>query len=158
MAQQFAIRDNSGRWHRIWVIPTGLVMILLVAVILSVCLSQPSPIEKRFIGIWTWKDAPGEMVMQFRNDGTMRGIWPLAGRVSFERWWIEDDVFFMESSPRNTIGHLTRKHLLRHNFTMERCPLRHHSDGSVSFVISSGKERVLIPWDGELASFLKNAD
>jgi len=28
--------------------------------------------ERRFLGVWTWKDQPGEITIQYRDDGTMR--------------------------------------------------------------------------------------
>ena len=121
--------------------------------------------ERRMIGVWTWQDAPGEVVSEYREDGTMRYVvdYPQDRRINFVRWNIEGDKHVVESSPQNPLRYIYYKqwvHRVNRNvgFSTENATIDLCSDGSISFTLESGKSRVLIPWSSKVGDALKQAD
>ena len=121
--------------------------------------------ERRMIGVWTWQDAPGELISEYREDGTMRyGVDdPRDTRINFARWSIEGDKYVVEYSPQNLLRYIYLKQwVLRVNrnlgFGNEYSLIDFRSDGTISVTLDDGKKRVLIPWSSEMGDSLKQAE
>ena len=115
--------------------------------------------ERRMLGVWTWQESPGEIMFDFRDDGTMRyADRPSDISPSFMRWKIENNIFSIEFSERNTLEYVAKNLLFRRKWEPDQSPLTHNADGSIAFRISDGKDRVLIPWSSDQGEFLKKVE
>ena len=116
------------------------------------------------LGVWTWQDAPGGLICQYRDDGTMRYQFDeLKGKVHFARWRIEGDKHIVEHSPQDQLRYIYLKQFyLRvkrdEGFGNEYATIDFCSDGTISFMVGNGKEKVLIPWSSDQGEFLKKAN
>ena len=121
--------------------------------------------ERRMIGVWTWQDAPGKLVSEYRDDGTMRYVvdYPQDLRINFARWSNAGDKHVVEYSPQNPLRYIYLKQwVLRVNrnagFSPEFSGIIFRSDGTISFTLEDGTSRVLIPWSSKVGDALKQAD
>jgi hypothetical protein len=114
--------------------------------------------ERKMLGVWTWQDAPGEITSHYRSDGTMRYTdEPKDMNPGFVRWKIENEVISIEYSERNSLEYVAKNILFRRKWKRDTYPVKFSSDGTITFGISDGKERVLIPWSSEQGELLKTA-
>lgn len=121
--------------------------------------SRLSEGERKLLGVWTWQDAPGEMLAHYRADHTLRYGWaPFDGAPVFVRWNIEGDELVYEYSSRSTIKHTLFSKVLRRPAMRERFPLTFLDDGSVKFEMEDSMSRVLIPWSGQMSEEIQAAE
>ena len=94
-------------------IVTAFVAFLLMAVMLT-CFCQPklSAVEKKLLGTWTLKDKPGDYIVQFRPDLTMRASVQTMETVSSARWYTRNNCLFF-SADMHPISHVWRKFIMR---------------------------------------------
>ena len=114
--------------------------------------------ERRMLGVWTWQESPGEIMFDFRDDGTMRyADRPSDISPSFMRWKVEKDVLSIEFSEQNSLEYVAKNLLFRRKWQPDQHPVKYNADGSIAFTISAGKERVLIPWSSAQGELLKQS-
>lgn len=115
--------------------------------------------ERRMLGVWTWQDSPGEITSHYRDDGTMRYTdRPSDRNPGFMRWRIEKDVISIEYSERNSFEYVAKNVLFRRKWKPDQHPVKYNADGIITFTMSDGKERVLIPWSSDQGEFLKQSE
>ena len=107
--------------------------------------------ERRMLGIWTWKDTAGKMVIQYRTDRTLRYTYasPTGRRVIFMRWWFDGDTLCYEHSGRDTLVTAVNKHVLRVKYSGDRTPVVFNADGSVTHKLPDGSRKHAIPWQSK---------
>ena len=115
--------------------------------------------ERQMLGVWTWQESPGEIMFDFRDDGTMRYTdRPSDISPSFMRWKVEKDVLSIEFSEQNSLEYVAKNVLFRRKWQSDQNTLAYNADGSIAFKISDGKERVLIPWSSAHGELLKQIE
>ena len=111
--------------------------------------------ERRFLGVWTWQDAPGEMTCQYREDGTMHFTHaPNDTTLYSQKWKVDANVISFESVERNPFTFIVKKVLHKH----EQYQVTFNADGSITFKSPDGKVKVLIPWSSDQGEFLKQSE
>ena len=77
--------------------------VFLLSMILMYCWNSGlNASERRFLGVWTWQDAPGEMTCQYREDGTMHFTHaPNDTTLYSQKWKVDANVISFESVERN---------------------------------------------------------
>ena len=120
--------------------------------------------ERRMLGVWTWQDDPGDMIHEYRDDGTMRFLSDEPkDRVHFARWSIKRDKHIVEHSPQNLWRYMYLKQFYlrvkrNQGFGNEYATIDFRSDGTIPFTRDDGKKKVLIPWSSDMGDSLKQAE
>ena len=113
--------------------------------------------ERRFLGVWTWKHAPGEMTIQYRDDGTMRYTdLPVDPRVNSSRWYVEGDVFYEDYEKWSWAALVQTLRLGPRS--PDECRIRFNADGSMTQFHPSGSQVDFIPWNSDVGEYLKQID
>ena len=138
-------------------------LVLCLFVLIMICIQWWTPwlneSERRMVGVWTWQDAPGEMTCHYRSDGTMRYTDnPRDTSPVFLRWKTDNVIISIEYSERNSLEYVAKNILFRRKWLRDRYPVTFNADGTVTFTLSDGKKRVLIPWSSDQGDFLKKAN
>ena len=111
--------------------------------------------ERRFLGVWTWQNKPGEMTTHYREDGTMHfTIAPNNAIPYFNRWRVDGNVISLESVERNLLRFIVKKVLHQH----EQYQITFNADGNITFKSADGTVKVLIPWSSDQGEFLKQSE
>ncbi len=140
-----------------------LVLPLAAVIALFVVFARQAPLsteESRMLGIWTWQDSPGELVLYYRDDrtGVCTGKSYRDRTYTFLRWWVADGHFHIETSPQNAFQYFAAKYVLRQRCGEDAYPLRFPDDGTVAITLPDGTERTMIPWQGERADWLRRVE
>ena len=102
--------------------------------------------ERRFLGVWTWHDKPGEMTCHYREDGTMSYTFaPNNTSPYIKKWKVDANVISFERVERNLVTSIVKKVLHKH----EQYQVTSNADGSITFKSNNGKVKVLIPWSSD---------
>lgn len=113
--------------------------------------------ERRFLGVWTWKHAPGEMTIQYRDDGTLRYTrLPVDPRVNSSRWYVEGDVLYEDYEKWSWAGHVQSLRLGPRS--PEEHQIRFNPDGSITLFNQFGTQVDFIPWNSDVGEYLKDLD
>jgi len=96
-------RRSFWKWTTVLILGVGLVPWLLQS-------WKPwlNKSERRLVGLWTWQDAPGEMTLHFRDNGTMIYLdrpTLLLGRITFTRWHVKGNELWVEYPPQSTLDY-----------------------------------------------------
>ena len=111
--------------------------------------------ERRFLGVWTWQNAPGEMTCHYRDDGTMHfTVAPNNTILYFEKWKVDANLISFESVERNLLTFIVKKVFHKH----EQYQVTFNADGSITFKSADGTVKVLIPWASDQGEFLKQSE
>ena len=111
--------------------------------------------ERRFPGVWTWQDAPGERTYHYREDGTMHStVAPNDTPSYFRKWKVDANVISFESVERNPLTFIVKKVLHKH----EQYQVTFNADGSITFKSPEGTVKVLIPWSMAQGEFLEQSN
>ena len=130
------------------------VFVLGVALIQSLKLGL-SASERRFLGVWTWQDNPGEMTCHYREDGTMSFTFaPNNTSPYIKKWNVDANVISFESVERNLVKFIVKKVLHKH----EQYQVTPNADGSITFKSNNGNVKVLIPWSSDQGELLKQSE
>ena len=139
----------------------GIVFSLFVLTIIFIQWWKPwlNESERKMLGVWTWQDEPGEITIHYRTDGTLRYTnRPGDRKPAFMRWKIENGVISGEYSERNVLEYVAKNLIYRRKWEPDKCPVAFNADGTITFKLSDGTERLLIPWSSEQGEFLKMAN
>ena len=113
--------------------------------------------ERRFLGVWTWKHAPGEMTIQYRDDGTSRfTVLPVDPRVISSRWYVEGDVLYEDYEKLSWAALVQTLRLGPRS--PEESRIRFNVDGSITLSFSSGNQVDFIPCNSDVGEYLKQVD
>ena len=139
----------------------GILFCLFVLAILFIQWWKPwlNESERKMLGVWTWQDAPGEITIHYRNDGTLRYTdRPEDRKPAFMRWKIEKGVISGEYSERNAFEYVAKNLIYRRKWKPDECPVKFNADGTITYTLSDGKKRVFIPWSSDQGELLKKAN
>ncbi len=153
-------RSKAKRKRRYWWFAifsvSGLVLSFLLMIWWKPWLNES---ERRMLRVWTWQEKPSEITIHYRDDGTLRYTdRPGDRNPGFMRWKIENGVILGEYSERNVLEYLAKNLIYRRKWESDRCPITFDADGRITFQLSDGTERILIPWSSDQGEFLKNAE
>jgi len=148
-------RRNAKRKRRYWRFAilsfAGLVLCILGVFWWKSGLNES---ERRFLGVWTWQDRPGEMTCHYREDGTMSYTFaPNNTILGIKKWKVDANVISFERFERNPVTFLVKKMLHKH----EQYQVTPDADGSIAFESNDGKVKVLIPWSSDQGELLKQS-
>lgn len=152
-------RSSAKRRLHYWYFAMFSVSGLVLSVLLVLwCKPWLNESERRLLGVWTWKDQPGEITIHYRDDGTMRYTDRPGDRdPAFVRWSIESNVISEEFSERNTLEYVAKNLLFRRKWKPDQHGIMFNADGTVTVKLWDGTDRVMIPWSSDQGEFLKNA-
>ena len=110
--------------------------------------------ERRFLGVWTWQDSPGEMTCHYHEDGTMHyTVGPNHTAPNLMTWKVDANVISVENVEQYSLKLIVKRVFQKH----DQYPVTFNADGSIAFTISPGKVRVLIPWSSAQGELLKQS-
>ncbi len=146
--------QNSARtWLRsrtAWIVLSCIIAAVLLVMWLRYNLDSLNANERRLIGTWTWKDAPGQTITQFRADRTQRHIVsPTDQRPRFRRWWIEGETMVEEYNTRFRLVKLFNEHVRRVKPNTGRAEIVFNADGTLTYTLYDGRQKIAIPWQSE---------
>ena len=149
-------RGNAKRIRRYWRFAilsfAGLVLCILGVFWWKSGLNET---ERRFLGVWTWQDSPGEMTCHYREDGTMSYAFaPNNTILDIKKWKVDANVISFERFERNPVKLLVKKMLHKN----EQYRVTPNADGSIAFESNDGKVKVLIPWSRVQGQFPRQSE
>ena len=133
-----------------WIVLSCIIAVVSFVILLRYNQHSLNAIERRLIGTWTWKDAPGQSITQFRADRTLRHIIsPADQRPRFRRWWIEGETMVEEYNTRFRLVKLFNELVRRVKPNTGRAEIVFNADGSVTYTFYDGTQKIAIPWTSE---------
>ena len=115
--------------------------------------------ERRFLGVWTWKEAPGRMTCHYQQDGTMQySTGPSDTSPRFMSWKVDSNVISLESFERNLMRQIVKSAFSRRKQKPDQYPVTFNADGSITFALPDGTVKVLIPWSSDLGEIPEQAE
>lgn len=131
-----------------WIVLSCIIAAVLLVMWLRYNLDSLNANERRLIGTWTWKDAPGQSITQFRADRTQRHIVsPTDQRPRFRRWCIEGETLVEEYNTRFRLVTLFNKRSVKPH--TGRAEIDFNADGTVTYTMYNGSQKIAIPWTSE---------
>ena len=115
--------------------------------------------ERRFLGVWTWQDKPGEMTCHYLEDSTMYYTVGLNDTsANFMKWKVDANVISLQDLELNPLKLVVKNVLSRFKQKPDQYPVRFSADGNITFEMPDGSEKILIPWSSDQGEFLKQSE
>ena len=115
--------------------------------------------ERRFLGVWTWQDKPGEMTCHYLEDSTMYyTVGPNDTSANFMKWKVDANVISLQDLELNPLKLVVKNVLSRFKQKPDQYPITFSADGNITFEMPDGSGKILIPWSSDQGELLKQSE
>lgn len=145
--------SGPGIMPRNRIVPRSVLAAMGISAVIGAVIFQLSTrlnnFERNMIGTWTWAHAPGEIVVDFRNDGSARYVTPATGASEYIHWRVADGRWYESHPHKNFVDRVFNRTFgpAPQEFSI---PIQRNPDDTLHVTFGPDDVRRLIRWAGDL--------